>query len=81
MKLKKPEREDMNRAIVDVVRLRAALVMACTHLTDDPIKAIKLAEYFDDQAREQMWMLTAADVKKLPATPAKVVPVAISLKM
>ncbi len=73
-KLKKPERQFMEIAMVDTVRLRAALMIACTELSGgDPIEAMELAEMFYDDAPDLLKILTEEGIGKLPAGPALVV--------
>lgn len=71
-KLKKAESEFMENAMVDTVRLRAALMIACTELTGDPLMAVELAEEFYDMAPELLEILTEECVENLPAGPAKI---------
>jgi hypothetical protein len=72
-KLKKSERQLMGNAMVDSTRLRAALMIACTALTEgDPIEALELAEYFYDEAPELLKTLTADGIENLPGGPAQV---------
>lgn len=72
-KLKPTEREFMENALVDSVRLRAALLLACTELTEgDPIEAWGLAEEFYDQAPKLLKVLEGDT--KLPCGPAQVLP-------
>lgn len=74
-KLKKPDRDIMQNAMVDTVRLRAALIIACTELADgDPIEAMELAEMFYDEAPNLIKVLTAQGIENLPAGPAQIVP-------
>lgn len=75
-KLKKAKSELMGNAMVDTVRLRAALMIACTELTGDPLMAIELAEEFYDMAPELLGILTEEGVENLPAGPAKILPFA-----
>lgn len=72
-KLKKSESEFMENAMVDTVRLRAALMIACTELTGDPIEAIELAELLYDQAPLLIETLTEEGIENLPAGPARIV--------
>ena len=73
-KLKQSERQFMENAMVDTVRLRAALMIACTELSGgDPIEALELSEFFYDQAPELIKVLTSDGLKNLPAGPAQVV--------
>lgn len=66
-------REVVENAMIDSVRLRAALLLACTELTDgDPIEAWGLAEDFYDQAPKLLKVLEADT--KLPCGPAQVLP-------
>lgn len=72
-KLKKPDRDFMQNAMVDTVRLRAALLMCCTQLADgDPIEALELAEMFYDEAPNLIKALTVQGLANLPAGPAQV---------
>lgn len=68
------DRESVENAMLDSVRLRAALLLACTELTGgDPIEAWGLAEEFYDQAPKLLKLLDR-DQEKLPCGPAKVLP-------
>ncbi len=72
-KLKPIEREFMENALVDSMRLRAALLLACTELTEgDPIEAWGLAEEFYDQAPKLLKVLEGDT--KLPCGPAQILP-------
>lgn len=68
----KIDRDFMENALVDTMRLRAALLMACTELCcGDPLEGWGLAEEFYDMAPKLIdsMMETGA---KLPCGPAQV---------
>lgn len=74
-KLTKAESQFMENSMEDTVRLRAALMIACTELTGgDPLAALELSEEFYDMAPELLGILTAEGLENLPAGPAKILP-------
>lgn len=74
-KLTKQRREMTGDPMVDPLRLRAALMIACVELAGgDPILGQVLAEEFYDEAPQLLKILTADGLKNLPAGPAQVVP-------
>ena len=74
----KPEmfsREAVEHVMLDTMRLRAALLLACTELTDgDPIEAWGLAETFYDEAPKLLEVLGAEAAEKLSGKPAQILP-------
>lgn len=74
----KPEmfsREAVEHAMLDTMRLRAALLLACTELTNgDPIEAWGLAETFYDEAPKLLEVLGVETAEKMPGGPAHIVP-------
>lgn len=68
-------REDVEYAMLDTMRLRAALLLACTELTGgDPIEAWGLAETFYDEAPKLLEVLGAETAERMPGRPAQIVP-------
>ncbi len=68
-------RDVVEYAMIDTMRLRAALLLACTELTGgDPIEAWGLAENFYDDAPKFLEVLGADTAEKLPGRPAQIVP-------
>lgn len=60
-------------ALVDSLRLRSALLLACIELTDgDPIAAWELAEDFYDMAPNLVEHLNEQGIKNLPGAPAEI---------
>jgi hypothetical protein len=69
----KIDREAVENAMLDTMRLRAALLMACTELCNgDPLEGWGLAEEFYDQAPALIANLTETGQKQLPCGPAQV---------
>lgn len=70
----KIDREVMEHAMIDSMRLRAALLLACTELCNgDPLEAWGLAEDFYDQAPQLIAVLTESGQGNLPCGPAQVI--------
>lgn len=73
-KAQKIDRAVVENAMLDTMRLRAALLLACTELTDgDPLEGWLLAEEFYDEAPKLIALLAEPE-QKLPAAPATVIP-------
>jgi|688.fasta_scaffold189985_1 hypothetical protein len=69
----KIDREAVENAMLDTMRLRAALLLACTELCNgDPLEGWGLAEEFYDQAPALIANLTETGQKQLPCGPAQV---------
>lgn len=67
-------RDVVEYAMIDTMRLRAALLLACTELTGgDPIEAWGLAESFYDDAPKLLEVLGSDTAEKLPGRPAQIV--------
>ena len=67
------DREAVENAILDTMRLRAALLLACTELCNgDPLEGWGLAEEFYDQAPALIATLTDTGKTQLPCGPAQV---------
>lgn len=72
-KFQKIDREVVENAMLDTVRLRAALMLACTELCGgDPLEGWGLAEEFYDLAPSLIEGLTGAGLQSLPAKPADI---------
>lgn len=66
------DREVVENAMIDTVRLRAALLIACTELADgDPLEGWGIAEQLYDAAPALLDMFKG-DESRLPCAPAKV---------
>jgi hypothetical protein len=66
------DREAVENAMIDSVRLRAALLLACTELTGgDPLEGWGLCEQFYDAAPALLDSLSG-DLSRLPCGPAKI---------
>jgi hypothetical protein len=72
-KPQKIDREVVENAMLDTVRLRAALMLACTELCGgDPLEGWGLAEEFYDLAPRFIEGLTGGALQNLPAKPADI---------
>lgn len=74
-KSQKIDREVVETCMLDTMRLRAALMLACTEICGgDPLEAWGLAEQFYDAAPELIAILTETGTDNLPCGPAKIIP-------
>lgn len=71
----KIDREVVENCMLDTMRLRAALLLACTEICGgDPLEAWGLAEEFYDQAPQLINILTEGGKDNLPCGPAQILP-------
>lgn len=69
------ETENSEEALIDTVRLRSALLLACIELADgDLMEAWDLAEQYYDLAPNLTKMLEENGLTNLPGGPAQILP-------
>ena len=69
--LTKTERAFMETAMVDSMRLRTALIIACFEITKDPLQAMDLMEHFYDEAPNLIALLTSEGPAQVLPFPTK----------